>query len=374
VPKHRLELGREPSPAARAGLLRQLAVVAEQRVGRDDVAVWALEQLATLLPADRETLDSLARLYARLERHADLVRVLGRQIELCEDPEQRVALAFKQADLLEEKLADPTGAAQVFETIIAKHAPADLDAHRRLKLIYLRLGDHRRACHIAERELFLTDDVEDKLSLALEIANLWRDKVKDDQRAAACFERVLELSKDNADALHALRRLYHSIGAYGQLMKLAPALFGVLQHNRERQLLLIEVGQVSEEHLNDPEAAFNWYRRAYDLYPDDGVALGHLHRLAQANQLWEDLLSTLGEARRRVTTAEDALGFTREMAGICEQQLHDPAGGRFRRDGGHVTGHHLCNRQISGQQMQVTMAVLYDLNVFNRDQPFPHHR
>jgi tetratricopeptide (TPR) repeat protein len=326
VLKQRLALSREASPAARAAILRQIAVVAEQRLGLAEEAVAAFEALIALLPADRETIDALARLYARLERHAELVRVLGRQLELADDPEQSVALAFKQADLLEEKLGDLEGAKLIFEHIISDHAPSDLDAHRRLKEIYLRRGDHRRACEIAERELFLTPaDAVDRLQLTLEVAELWRDKVKDDQRALLAYERVLEVDPDNSDALAALRRLYHRAGAFTKLVAMGAALFGSLGDDRERQLLLLELAQVYEVELREPENAFEWYRRAFDLYADDGTALREMRRLAQAHGLWEDLLAAYSEAVRRPGTPEQLLILHQEMARICEVELGDPA-------------------------------------------------
>ena len=58
--------------------------------------------------------------------------MLQRQIELSDDPEQRVVLASKQGDVLEEKLNDLEDAAGVYERIIEELSPGDLDAHRKL--------------------------------------------------------------------------------------------------------------------------------------------------------------------------------------------------------------------------------------------------
>ena len=117
--------------------------MANERLGRFDQAAAAYERLSEILPGDRETLDALAKLYARQERYTDLVGVLQRQIELSDDPEQRVVLAFKQGDVLEEKLNDLEEAAGVYERIIEELSPGDLDAHRKLKQLYLRRGDFR---------------------------------------------------------------------------------------------------------------------------------------------------------------------------------------------------------------------------------------
>jgi len=324
----RLELVQDGgSPAQVVTILRQMAQVADERLsGQEEQAVVAYERLVELLPGDREATEALARLYGRMDRHADLVEILGRQIDLCDDPEQRVVLAFKQADVLEEKLSNLEGAGQVYEKIIEDYAPGDLDAHRRLKHLYRKCGDHTSSCEIAERELFLTaPDAADRLSLSLEIASMWRESVHDDTRAMLAYERVLELSPDNAEALLALRRLYHRVGAYHKLVKLAPTLFASVPDAQERLVLLLEMGQVYEENLKEPELSFEWYRRAHDLYPDDPTAVQNLQRLAREYGLWEELIAALLEARKRARGPQEQIALTRQVVQICRDELGDPA-------------------------------------------------
>jgi tetratricopeptide (TPR) repeat protein len=309
-----------------ADVLRRIAMVADERLGNNDAATDAYEQLTDILPGDREAMNALASLYSRVERFEDLVQVLGRQIELCDDPEQRVVLAFKQGDVLEERLGNLDGAALVYEKIIEEYAPGDLDAHRRLKHLYRKRGDFASASEIAERELFLTDvESPDYLSLSLEIAALWRDSVRDDARAQLAFERVLERDGDNPVALSGLRRLYHRNGEHLKLAKMAPALFASLSDPQERLVLLLEIAQVYEQSLNEPESAFEWYRRAHDLYPDDSSAIANLERLAREHGLWEELITGHLETRKRSRSPEEQIDLTRKVATICREQLGDPS-------------------------------------------------
>ena len=328
VLEKRLELARggDASPIQVAAILRQVAQVADERLDNDAVAVESYEDLAEILPGDREATDALARLYARVDRPAELVQVLARQIELADDPEQQVVLAFKQADVLEEKLGDLDAAARVYDRIIEEYAPGDLDAHRKLKHLYRQRGDHVSACEIAERELFLTaPDAADRLSLSLEIASMWRESVRDDVRATLAYERVLEIDPDNAEALIALRRLYHRVGDQHKLVKLAPTLFAAIGDPRERLVLLLEIAEVYEQNLNEPESAFEWYRRAHDLYPDDPLALDNLRRLAREHGLWEELITALVETRKRARGPEEQINLTRQVAQICRDELRDAA-------------------------------------------------
>jgi len=46
---------------------------------------------------------------------------------------------------------------------------------------------------VAERQLFLTEDPAERTPRALELALLWRDRLRDAKKATVAFERVLEI-------------------------------------------------------------------------------------------------------------------------------------------------------------------------------------
>ncbi|MCA9668370.1 MAG: tetratricopeptide repeat protein, partial [Myxococcales bacterium] len=315
------------TPAARAGLLKKIAHVAEQKLSRPDEAAAAYEELAELLPASREALEALERLYSQLGYHERLASVLSRQLDLADDAEERVVLAFKQVDVLEGQLGDIDRAAEAFERILDELAPADLDAHRRLKQLHLRRNDFARAAEIAERELFLVPDSDDRrrdrLELALEIADLWWRRAQDAQRAQLAYERVLSIDNENAEALRELRRIYHRTESYEELVRRASAIFAAIESDRERQVLLLELAQVCEDRLQDPTRAFEWYRRANDLYPDDGTALQHLRRLASEHEMWHELLAVYRESLRRVIGSAEHMALIFEMSRIADEHLGD---------------------------------------------------
>ncbi|MCC6748811.1 MAG: hypothetical protein IT371_14220 [Deltaproteobacteria bacterium] len=327
--RSRLALCPELGTAERAALLKQLATVAENQLDARDVAIDAYEQLSRLLPADRGALDALARLYGQQGRLPQLAEIVGRQLDLADDEEEKLALAFRQVDLLEEKLGEPEAAEHVYLRILDTIAPGDEEAHRRLKQLYLRRGDWHKAVEIAERELFLTpvtaENAGDRLRLALEIAALWQDKLADEQAATLAYERVLLVSADHPQALLALRRLYHRVGAPTKLLELATAIYAALPEGRERLVLLIELAQLCEQQLSDPDRAFEWYRRAFDLFPEDQSTLPQLERLAQAHELWEELYAVYTEGRRRAAEPELVLSLSQRMAKVAEERLGDPA-------------------------------------------------
>ncbi len=326
--RRRLESDEVNSPVNRANLFRQLGEVCFDKLNRLEEATWAYEQIVEILPGDREAIETLTKLYTKLGRYRDLVSILDRQISLADDSEQRVVLAFKQGDLLEEKLGDGRAAVRVYERIINEFSPGDVDAHQKLKQLYIKLENYQAACVIAERELFLmAPDAPDRCSVALEIAALWREKVRDTPKAVLAYERVLELDEDNVEALSALRELYPLVGATTKFVKMAQALFASIGDPQEKLALLLEIAQVYETNLFDPESAFQWFRRANDLYPEDPRGMQNLQRLARHYGLWEELLEAYQENRKHIQGSAEFLELSMMMATICREKLNDPLRG-----------------------------------------------
>ena len=311
--------------APRAQLLLEMAQLAEERLDLPGDAVEAYRQRAELLPADRATRDALLRLLGGLGRHREMVEVLAEQLELAEDPEERVALHFRMADLLEEKLGEPSEAAMLLERLLRDDAPADLDAHQRLRQLHLAADNPLRACELAEREYALAGgDPAERLKHALELARAWAEVPGQQERAAVAYERVLELDPEHLEAMQGLIALLRGMGAHQRLVRLGQTLFPHLVDPEQQIALLTELGQVHETHLQDPEGAFAWFRRAHELFPGVGGAYDELERLAQAYGLWEDLILLLLEQRQDEKRPEKFLAVTFRVAEICQAELDDP--------------------------------------------------
>ena len=323
--RRRLALLPEQPVAPRAQLLLEMAQLAEQRLDLPGDAVEAYRQRAALLPADGTTRDALLRLLGSLGRHREMVEVLNQQLLLAEEAEDRVALIFRMVDLLEEKLGEPSEAAALLERLLLEDAPADLDAHRRLRQIHLAAGNPMRACELAERELTLAGgEPAELLNQALELARRWAEIPGQQERAAAAYERALEQDPEHLEAMQGLLSLLRSIGAHQRLVRLGQTLFLHLVDPEQQIALLTELGQVHEEHLQDPEGAFAWFRRAHELFPGVGGAYGELERLAQEYGLWEDLILLLLEQRQAEQRPERFLTITFRVAEICQSELKDP--------------------------------------------------
>jgi tetratricopeptide (TPR) repeat protein len=303
--------------------MRRLARVADGRLRDPERALAAWRSVVEMQPSDQEALAALARLHYQQEDWEGLAEVMEQQIPLTQDPQKASNLCFRLADILEERLERPKDAIDVLEGVLDKYEPGSVEALGRLRRLYAAIGEAAKSVRVAERMLPLLEG-EERVRLSLDIAAAWRDDVGDDGQSIAAYEQSLEYGPANPEALSALVVLYTRAGRWQDLISTNQMLFEFADNDRERLRLLYQIAEVFEERLDDPAQAFTWYRKAYQLYPQDRGTLTSLSRAAADHGLWEELIQVYEEVRAGAQTHSDHLEAAGRIAEICEHRLKDP--------------------------------------------------
>ena len=193
---------------------------------------------------------------------------------------------------------------------------------------------------IAERQLGLTDDRAERVRRSMELAALIRDRLGDDRKAIAIYERVLEIDADDLQALQAVAGLYGKTGNYQRLAYADEKLLERAEDAEARRKLLLEIADIYEAHLDEPARGFEWYRRAY-LESPTADNLQVVDQAAERHGLYDELIQIYEGARERATEPFEQLAASLKIALICEEKLKrsrarlpDPgrrAAGRSRR-------------------------------------------
>jgi tetratricopeptide (TPR) repeat protein len=311
-------------PAEQAEYLRQLARLVEGPLADGPRARKSWEQIADLLPTDAEALEALARLYNAESDWPMLVRILDRQAPLATEPGRAVELALLRAQIFDEKLHDVDAAAEALERLIAEIDPRSAEAHRRLRAYYEQDEDWPRVVKIAERQLFLTEDPAERVPRSMEFAALVRDRLGDDRKAISIYERVLEIDPENLVALEAVAGLYGTTGNYQRLAYANEKLLERIEEPTARRKLLVQIGEIYENHLDEPRRGFDWYRRAY-LEAPTAENLQLVDQAAERHRLFEELIQIYEGARARATETFEQLAASLKIALIYEEKMDDPA-------------------------------------------------
>ncbi|MEO8705215.1 MAG: hypothetical protein ABI867_34535, partial [Kofleriaceae bacterium] len=348
--------------AVRAMALERYATILDSHLNDQTRAIRAWHRVLELSPKSRTALESLARLYGAASKWRELAEILGAQIALYsgsaapDDRERACQAAMDRADIFEERLGAPGDAIKVLDHLIRELNPNHLDAHTALRRLHEARGDFDAAVRIAEREMYLSPEPIRKIARGLEIGMMCRDRLNNPTRALQAFKRVLELDAEQDEALASAADLLARLGRWKEHVAMLERMLAfapgrddpsvpaedVVQWAEHRRSLVQRIAAATADKLNDPKAAFRWWRRAHDEAPDEQT-LADVRRAGEAYGLWRELGEVLTDERKRLIALngpppgqsgpmavggqpadpERFVTLSRELAGLCERRLGD---------------------------------------------------
>jgi tetratricopeptide (TPR) repeat protein len=326
-------------PAVRAEYLRQLA-----RLEQDPAKaarVW--QALLEVTPEDREA--SAGLLFA-LRGGSDpegLEKALRRALALEDRVEERTRLLADLATLQEERLNDGPGAMVTLKRLL-ELAPLNREALARLDRLcvagerWVELGD------VLSREALAaqaTGDASALLDLRQRLGELKDGRLHDRDGALALFEEVLAvrpdhpealarleamLSRDpsNARAAQALEAAYAATGNHARQAAALETRASERPDPQERKALYVELADLREHKLQEPEMAFLALCKAFREDPADREVRQRLEHLAARADHHEELSALYQDELERLPPgpmAEVAVVLGR----LHEGPLGDPA-------------------------------------------------
>jgi golgin subfamily B member 1 len=304
--------------------LRRLAKLFTDRLQDPARAQKAWEDLLRVTPSDPEALEALSGIYANKGDWRTLVGILERRIPLQTDAAQAVVLALERARIFEDELRIRGEAMSALEQIVEELDPRCLPAFERLRRLAEAGGDWDKVVAAAEKQLFLEDDPNRKSARALEIGELYRDRLSDPARAITAFERAVEIDPYQLQGHRALSALYAGASEWQRLILTDEKLLDLSANDpAEIRRLMFEIAETAEKRVGDPRLSFEWYKRAH-AETGDPEALVRLEQVSEAHQLWDALVEVYEAARAKATEPAEQVAISRKIARLYEEALEDP--------------------------------------------------
>ncbi len=318
------------SPTARQDPLREIAALAEARLGDLPRAAEAWRQVASLAPEDRDVAAALDRILTSLDRPADLAAALEARLDAGFDPEA----AFRLAELRRTRLEDPAGALALHAEL-ARREPARPGPREALVLlaalpgavgrealgvadVVLRAaGDHPRRVAIREARLAGVDEPVERGRLHAEVRAILEHDLGDGQAARLAARRAFaEGGPGRADAEADLRRLAEAGGALGELADAYRDAAGA--GGDEALEWLRKAARVRDAELGDGPGAIAAWKAVLEAQPEDGEALEALERCYSEVTAFQEQLE-MALRRAALATGDARVPALRHAADIGRQ-------------------------------------------------------
>jgi tetratricopeptide (TPR) repeat protein len=330
---------RAREPAARAEYQRRIARLAKGDPAR---AAEAWQRVLDLVAEDREATAGLVdalRGGAEAEPFAQAIR---RALAAEEDPQARARLLADLAAVQDERLGDPQGAIQTSKRVL-EVAPGDRAALARLDRLCVKTERWVDLADVLAREVALAEAEGDAAALAplqYRLAELKETRLLDRDGALALYEQVLRARPDHPEAIARLEAILQKDpacaraavaleGAYaaqGDVQRHAAVLelrAGERPDPAERKALYVELADLRETRLGEPELAFLALCKAFRDDPADGALRARMEALADKSGHDEELAAIYEDEIDRLPPAETAEVALR-LGALHEHKLGDP--------------------------------------------------
>jgi tetratricopeptide (TPR) repeat protein len=317
------EASTAPEPAEKVESLRRLARVLTEKLTDTDRAAGVYRQILAIEPKDPVAQRALIDLCERDSKWTELAQLLRAQLEASTQKPERLATLRRLLALYQDQIGDATEGSWAAAEIL-KLAPGDRDALERLESILEKSSDQERLIDTLEYHCRHASGQEEKLRLAVRIAEVAQNQLGDTARALTWWEEVLRLAPGDSAALTALATGYEGLGQHENLARVLDAqVAAAVRDPAVESAALRRLARLAcnEQALNDPARGQRAWEDLLRLYPSDPEALEALSRIYAANSDWHTLVGVLD---RRIPLASDsgaAVAIALERARIFEEEL-----------------------------------------------------
>lgn len=284
------------------------------------------EQNELLRAAQRRTAELLKGEYTRENRVGDVVRLTEVELDLIEDPQERIARLKQIVSLRLETLDDAAGAFDALCVLI--RLEPEVSAHRvRAAALASRLGRQDRLAEVLVGAAGESDPP--RAALMLEAARLYAEALGEPERAIELYKDVLSRGHRDPeaarDAGQALERLLAAERKSSERLAVLEQLATLVGAGEEKNAMLSEAARVAFEEVKDADRAARNWRAILEYAPGHETALTGLIQALRAAGRPRELADALS-ARARVTADPQAARRDRvRVAHLYAEELGEPA-------------------------------------------------
>lgn len=300
------------------------AEVYERELQEPARAFRSYERVLSVEPENVRAVRALLPLYEKDEkwpRVAQLNEILLKQVKAEQDVEAARTLHMRLVELFQTKLRDGEKAFLHASAAYAL-APDDADVQAKLEASADLSGAYERlAALYAERAAAIS--AEDAVVLRRRISQLYLEKLKNADRAAAELEKILEVQPTDAEVHAILERIYRS---QSRPKSLSALYLKQLEHAADDEARFerrYALAQVAEDLLSDRKGAIEHYQAMQALRPDDLPTLAMLDRLLLAESRHEELGAVLDRRIELAGTTKEKLELTLRVGRLSASDLGD---------------------------------------------------
>ena len=305
--------------------LLRVAEIKEVRLNDVDGAILAYHDAFEIDSTCVDALLSLEQLYRQQKNPYELQRVFESLIIAKTDSNDQLNTYNKLARLQLDELNDREGAIDSYRKMFlidAQHPEAVTSLDR----LYREDERWQELKEVYEQYLERAPNA-DHTMVRLVLSDLsevvYHDAVSAREMAVSYLLPILEHDATNLDTLNRLSLLHGQLGHWTECVQFMSAELEAMSDHQLKIEKMYHIGMVYLEHLDDPNEAVDWMKRALDLNPTYSPALIALKDIYERKGDYQDVIRVLTMMEAQAASDIDKSKCYFEMGRIYAQLLGD---------------------------------------------------
>jgi tetratricopeptide (TPR) repeat protein len=287
----------------RADVLVRIAGLQEEEFRKPDLAAARLEQVVDIDPTNLQAFEALARCYHKQQQWRELIGCLDRYIQIVDDRRKKIELFTWQAQIFGDQLQDHEKSLDSY-LAIADLDPQHVPALEALAKLYERMDDPASAIDYMTRVAELTSDGGQRVEAFYRIGKQLEDKLGDRTQARTRFEQALDLNPNHQATLAALRVIAIDEADWYTATRHLETEQQYTESPRLKAKLLVELGRLRHEMMEQPDLAVQAYQMAHQADPDNEDAALPLARFYAQQQRFAEAEPLTELLEKKASTKE----------------------------------------------------------------------
>lgn len=252
----------------RVGILTRLAAMLEEEFIKPERAAERLEQVLEIDPSHEAALRGLARLYRNLQRWDELISTYERHVTATPDRAHKIEAYAAIGDVYTVELHDADRAIDAYLNILSIDAD-DVRALGALTRLYEKREDHSQALDMMSSLVRLTTDPAQVVDLRYRMGRILDEHIADRESAVDNYRAALDVEPGHLPSLEAMRKIYLDAGDWLAAAKTLEQETTYQQQPRRVAELLVELGRIHDERLDEHSRAIECFEAAHKQDPDN---------------------------------------------------------------------------------------------------------
>lgn len=274
-------------------------------------------------PSDEEAFVKLWDVFAATESWDAAAELLRHRIQALDDPGHRLRSLLRLGSLYDERLGDMQLAVEAYKQAI------DIDPSNRralwaLSVLYHDLEDWERVIEVYLRRIRLASSLEEKLSLRSQLAQIYEQRLEQEDQALIEYIRAARMAPQNVRILLNLETLATRTESFRELLAVYEDVVERIEHIELRVALYLKLARLYSRHLEDDETGTGYYRRALELAANRPEMLFAISTIYGEAEEWLELISTYTRLIELAEPSEVKSRLRREIARLYRRGLGDP--------------------------------------------------